>query len=236
MTSGMFVTRWMKPVAVSLLVHGAAVTSGAWFLGQGNTEPVNTNTFRVALVVEPPRPGAIGEPGGGAPQKPSGPPLPVLRPVPKPPEPVPERRVELSHSPTIVPADASSTLHGGGSSGGIGSGGGGIGDGMGDGTGSGSEGGGGAPPETYQPPRLLAGALPLDPDDVMAHQVPAEIPVRLRVGPDGRVMDIVPEIENLPAPVLDALQRSADAMRFAPARSSGRPVEGWFSMSFVFRR
>lgn len=234
MTSGLFVTRWMKPLAVSLLVHGAAVTSGAWFLGQGHTEPVNTNTFRVALVLEPARPGAIGEPGGGAPQKPSGPPLSALRPVPKPTEPVPEPRVELSHSPAIVPAEASSTHRGPDSSGGTGSGGGGTGNGMGDGTGG--EGGGGAPPETYQPPRLLAGALPLDPDDVMAHQVPAEIPVRLRVGPDGCVMDIVPEIEHLPAPVLDALRRGADAMRFAPARSSGKPVEGWFAMSFVFRR
>ncbi|HET9234181.1 MAG TPA: hypothetical protein VFP10_08595 [Candidatus Eisenbacteria bacterium] len=233
MTSGMFVTRWMKPLAMSLVVHGAAVTSGAWLLRHGNTEPVITDTYRLALVLEPALPGPIGDPGGAP-----GAPLPAIHPVPKPRESVSEQRVETPQepSPAIVPAEASSTRQDtAGSASGEGLGGGGTGEG----SGVGSEGGagGGAPtPETYQPPRLLAGALPLDPDDVIAQQVPAEIPVRLRVGPDGRVRDIVPEIENLPAPVLDALRRSADAMRFAPARSSGKPVEGWFSMSFVYRR
>jgi hypothetical protein len=111
----------------------------------------------------------------------------------------------------------------GGGSGGTGS--------EGDGTG-----GGGAPALGYEPPRLLAGALPLDPDAVTTLQIPPEIPVRLHVGTDGRVMEIVPEIEHLAPPILEALHRSADAMRFAPARSGGEPVDGWFSMTFVYRR
>jgi hypothetical protein len=82
---------------------------------------------------------------------------------------------------------------------------------------------------------LLAGALPLDPDKAVALSVPPEIPVRLRVGPDGRVKELIPEIEHLAPAVLDALHRSADAMRFAPARRRGEPVEGWFSMTFVYR-
>ena len=225
----------MKPLAVSLVMHGAVVASGAWILGHEDGDPVETNTYPVALI-EPPHPGSIGEPGRGA-DATQGAPLPALRPVPKPPVAEPEPVKEITHapSPPIVPAEASSTHEGQGTAGsseGEGSGGGGTGEG----TGRGSGGGGGAPEETFQPPRLLAGALPLDPDDVIAHQVPAEIPVRLRVGPDGRVKEIVPEIEHLPPPVLNALQRSADAMRFAPARRSGKPVEGWFSMSFVYRR
>jgi hypothetical protein len=81
----------------------------------------------------------------------------------------------------------------------------------------------------------LAGALPLDPDDAATLQVPPEIPVRLRVGADGRVKEILPQIATLAPPILEALHRSAEAMRFAPAMSAGKPVEGWFSMTFVFR-
>jgi hypothetical protein len=77
--------------------------------------------------------------------------------------------------------------------------------------------------------------LPLDPDKGVALSVPPEIPVRLRVGADGRVREIVPEIAPLAPAVLDALQRSANAMRFDPARRGGEPVEGWFSMTFVYR-
>jgi protein TonB len=88
----------------------------------------------------------------------------------------------------------------------------------------------------YRPPRLLAGALPIDPEESGKLEVPDEIPVRLRVGADGRVLEIVPENLDLSAPVREALERSAAVMRFAPARRGARAVEGWFSMTFVFRR
>jgi hypothetical protein len=88
----------------------------------------------------------------------------------------------------------------------------------------------------YRAPRLLAGALPIDPEESGKLDVPDEIPVRLRIGVDGRVLEIVPENPHLSGPVRRALDRSAAAMRFAPARRGNRPVEGWFSMTFVFRR
>jgi hypothetical protein len=82
----------------------------------------------------------------------------------------------------------------------------------------------------------LAGALPIDPKDVGSLDVPPEIPVRLRVGADGRIREIVPETASLSPAVLQAIRRSAAAMRFAPARLDGKPVEAWFSMTFVHRR
>jgi hypothetical protein len=88
----------------------------------------------------------------------------------------------------------------------------------------------------YVPPRLLAGALPIDPRESEALHVPSEIPVRLRVGVDGRVIEVVPEIDDLPPAVIAALRRSASTMRFIPARRGGRPVEAWFPMTFVYRR
>ena len=95
---------------------------------------------------------------------------------------------------------------------------------------------GDAASSAYQPPRLLAGALPIDPKDVESLEVPPEIPVRMRVGTDGRVLEIVPEMPALSLPVLQAIRRSAEAMRFSPARLAGEPVEAWFSMTFVHRR
>lgn len=92
------------------------------------------------------------------------------------------------------------------------------------------------PPIRFIPPQLLAGALPIDPKDSEALDVPEEIPVRLRVGTDGQVLEIVPGIADLPDAVTAALERSARAMRFLPARRGDRPVEAWFSMTFVFRR
>lgn len=92
------------------------------------------------------------------------------------------------------------------------------------------------PPVRFTPPQLLAGALPIDPKDSEALDVPEEIPVRLRVGTDGQVLEIVPGIADLPDAVTAALERSARAMRFLPARRGDRPVEAWFSMTFVFRR
>ncbi len=73
----------------------------------------------------------------------------------------------------------------------------------------------------FRPPQLLVGALPLAPDESSRLRVPGEIPVRLRVGTDGRVVEVVPGVEGLPAPVLDAVHRSAAAMRFRPARMGG---------------
>jgi len=94
----------------------------------------------------------------------------------------------------------------------------------------------GAPPSPYQPPRLLAGALPIDPDDSEELNVPAEIPVRLRIGADGMVQEIVPSDPDLPPKVIEALERSAQAMRFIPARRDDRPVEAWFHMTFIHRK
>lgn len=94
----------------------------------------------------------------------------------------------------------------------------------------------GAPPSPYQPPRLLAGALPIDPDDSEELNVPEEIPVRLRIGADGTVLEIVPSDPDLPPKVMEALERSAQAMKFIPARRDDRPVEAWFHMTFVHRK
>jgi len=88
----------------------------------------------------------------------------------------------------------------------------------------------------YRPPKLLAGALPLTPEESEGLPSPLEINVRLRVDSRGRVAEIVPEDPDLPAPLRRALERSARAMRFAPARLGDRPVAGWFEMSFVYRR
>lgn len=96
--------------------------------------------------------------------------------------------------------------------------------------------GGGRPAPVFRPPRPLTAALPVSPEDVGDLDIPGEIPVRLRIAPDGRVIEIVPQMSDLPAPVMDALRESAEAMRFLPARRGGRRVEAWFSMRFVYRR
>jgi protein TonB len=94
------------------------------------------------------------------------------------------------------------------------------------------------PRPRFSPPRLLTGALPLDPDDVgdLDVEVPEEIPVRFRVGRDGRVVDIVPSDPDLPQKLLEAIRRSAEDMRFVPARMGDRPVEGWFALTYIYRR
>ena len=51
-----------------------------------------------------------------------------------------------------------------------------------------------------------------------------------------RVLRIVPEVQGLPPVMLEALDRSAEAMRFAPARFGDDAVEAWFTMTFVYRR
>jgi hypothetical protein len=86
------------------------------------------------------------------------------------------------------------------------------------------------------PPRLLAGALPLDPEVSRDLDVPPQIPVRLRIGTDGRVQEVVPEISGLSPTVLAAVKRSAQAMRFTPARRGDVAVEAWFPMTFEYHR
>jgi periplasmic protein TonB len=223
------VTRWFRPLAISMIVHGAVLGSGAVLLGTHGIEPETSSVFPVSLVFDSSVP---GPPGTYEPAGPIGVPAPASsramteRPV-SPPAPVPEPEA----APTPESALGASESTGAGSGGdGSGVGGGGAG-----GAGGHDGVGGGGVSSNYEPPRLLAGALPLDPDAGVALSVPPEIPVRLRVGADGRVKDIVPEIEHLAPAVLDALHRSANAMRFAPARRGGEPVEGWFSMTFVYR-
>ena len=96
----------------------------------------------------------------------------------------------------------------------------------------------GEPEPRYLPPRLLAGALPLTPEESedLNLDSPLEISVRLRVGEDGLVREVAPDTPDLPPRLVEALERSARAMRFVPARLGERPVEAWFSMTFVYRR
>ena len=89
----------------------------------------------------------------------------------------------------------------------------------------------------YRAPRLLVGALPLSAADWEGNESgELEIPVRLKVGVDGRVLAVEPADPALARPLREAVERSAEAMRFVPAALDGTPVEAWFSMSFVFRR
>ena len=225
------VTRWGRPFAISMIVHGAVLGSGAFLLGTHRTLPETPSVFPVSLVFDPSVPGSPGTSGPEGPIGVAAPPSSHVVP-PKPvspaaPAPIPEA---LPLPESVLGTSESTGAGLGGAGGGTGGGG----DGGGGGVGNDAQGGGGGS-SNYEPPRLLAGALPLDPDAGVALSVPPEIPVRLRVGADGRVKDIVPEIEHLAPPVIDALHRSADAMRFAPARRGGEPVEGWFSMTFVYR-
>ena len=222
-------TRWGRPVAISVIVHGTVLGSGALLLGTRGGLPETPSVFPVSLVFDPSVPGPAGTPG---PVGPVGGPAPAASRVTTERSVSPQAPVaEPVTLPTPEPSPGASESTGAGL-GGDGTGGGGGGGG---GSGGGGTGVGGGGSLNYEPPRLLAGALPLDPDAGVALSVPSEIPVRLRVGADGRVKDIVPEIEHLAPAVLDALHRSANAMRFAPARRGGEPVEGWFSMTFVYR-
>ena len=219
-------TRWLRPFVVSMAVHGAVLGSGAWILGTHRDHTSSPSIYPVSLVFDPSIP--AGTSGIAGPAGLSGPSPVRALPAPSvsPHAPVHELEQLAPLSPPMGISESTGTGAGGGGSG--------TGGGGGE-TGSGGGGGGSAGSSSYEPPRLLAGALPLDPDAGVAFKVPPEIPVRLRVGADGRVKDIVPEIENLAPAVMDALHRSADAMRFAPARSGGQAVEGWFSMTFVYR-
>jgi protein TonB len=65
---------------------------------------------------------------------------------------------------------------------------------------------------------------------------PLEIPVRLRIGRDGRVTSVEPADPALSTELREALERSAQAMRFVPARLGAEPIEAWFAMTFIYRR
>ena len=102
--------------------------------------------------------------------------------------------------------------------------------------GAGGSGEGAGTSAQYRPPRLLAGALPLTPQESESLPSPLEIPVRLHIGLDGRVISVEPADAALPEVLRDALERSARAMRFLPARLGEEPVEAVFTMTFIYRR
>jgi protein TonB len=104
------------------------------------------------------------------------------------------------------------------------------------GSADGDDGIGGGTSARYQPPRLLAGALPLTPQESEALPSPLEIPVRLRIGRDGRVTAVEPADPAISTELREALERSALTMRFVPARLGADPVEAWFAMTFIYRR
>ena len=60
--------------------------------------------------------------------------------------------------------------------------------------------------------------------------------MRLRIGRDGRVIAVEPADPALAVRLREAVERSADAMRFVPARLGDETVEAWFTMTFVYRR
>jgi TonB family protein len=66
-------------------------------------------------------------------------------------------------------------------------------------------------------------------------EVPEELPVRLHVTPAGIVDRVEIEGGDLDPELVEAVRRWSREMRFAPARRGGSAVEGWFSMTFVFR-
>lgn len=196
--------------------------------GPDRPGPTPGRGYVVSLFEPPGGESAATEPAPPAEAKPQPQPTPVPEVVPKPePTPTPETPAEAP-APAPAPAETATPSPA-------------AGDGA---AGPATERPGGGqggdrpvpPPVRFTPPQLLAGALPIDPKDSEALDVPEEIPVRLRVGTDGQVLEIVPGIADLPDAVTAALERSARAMRFLPARRGDRPVEAWFSMTFVFRR
>jgi protein TonB len=209
-------------LVVSLLLHAALLflASMLWQGLAGGGPRVGGGGERPLLVAFY-DPGPPGEPGPEL-----GPELPPPEPdEPTPPEPEPP----VLPAPAPEPSPAAEAASGGG--GGtpppgedaIGS------PAMGEVPGSPEEG-----TNRFQPPRLLTGALPLDPEEIENLAVPEEIPVRIRVGPDGRVLRIEPVDAGLPPVVREAIERSARAMRFLPARRGETAVEAWFSMTFIY--
>ncbi len=217
----------------SLVIHLALVLLpwGEFLEGEG-AEPVRGGSFEVSLI-----PGvsgdedAPGEPAEVAPLPAEAVPPPV--PVesadvePEPPEPSTDESTPTPQDASELPAGpatGAATAGGGGATA----------------PGEESEGvssaGVGEPPAVYRPPRVLGVALPIDPDDFEELDVPPKIPVRLRIGKDGRVKEIVPADPDLPPLVIEALERSAQAMKFIPARRGDQVVEGWFTMTFEYRK
>jgi len=210
-------------VLVSLVLHaGLFLLPAAGLLpGPGRPGPESGEGIVVSLFESPGRESPALE------SEPETPPEPVVPPVP---DPVPDPASPVSTAPSPeATAPPTPAVAGGGEAGAI--------PGPGHAGAAGGDGSEPVPPRTaFTPPQLLAGALPIDPQDSEALDVPAEIPVRIRVGTDGQVLEIVPQIADLPPAVTAALERSAHAMRFLPARRGNRPVEAWFAMTFVFRR
>ena len=202
----------------SLMIHLALafLPWGGLLGGEGDESPGDGN-FEVSLI-----PGVAG--GGeipGAPAETVDPPIEAV----SEPEPVdsPEpERVETAE-PEPEPTGAATPGGGGGNA-------------PGEDPEGGSATGLDAPPAPYRPPRLLVAVLPIDPDDSEDLDVPAEIPVRLRVGKDGKVKEIIPSNPDLPPQVMEALERSARAMKFLPARRGDQFVEAWYHMTFGYRK
>ena len=217
----------------SLVIHLALafLPWGDFFEGAGE-EPARGGSFEVSLI-----PGVSG--GEEAPGEPAEVAPPPAEAVP-PPDPVESAKVEpeptepATDGSVPTPQDASELPTAAA-------------------TGTATAGGGGAtapgeesegvsaaglnePPAVYRPPRVLGVALPIDPDHSEELDVPPKIPVRLRIGKDGTVKEIVPSDPDLSPLVLEALERSARAMKFIPARRGDRVVEGWFTMTFEYRK
>jgi hypothetical protein len=220
--------RLARTVSASVLIHVALVlVPGSWWAALAPREGPDR---AVGLAEGPVTVSLVAWPAPA----PEGPPRPApVEPTPPSPETMPAPAPAAKPAPPASPAPserspAATTPAGEGSAGASGKP---------AGSPEGPAGGGGAGDEqSYRPPKLLAGALPLSPEESEGLPSPLEISVRIRVDRHGRVAEIVPRDPDLPAPLREALERSARAMRFAPARLEGRPVEGWFEMSFIYRR
>lgn len=224
---------------VSLLLHGgAALIPLSWLTvdspaggGGGGGGPVAVSLVAFA---------SLSDPAAAVPTVPAPPPSPDAVEVDAlPPEPEPVRDpapVASDPKPTEAgEAPGAAVVGEGGPAPDPGEGLKGVGPGPTDGDGAGAGAGDGSR-AAYRPPRLLAGALPLTPEESKDLDLPREIPVRLKIGTDGSVVEIEPADPALPEVLKEALRRSAAAMRFVPAKLGEEPVEAWFSMTFIYRR
>jgi outer membrane biosynthesis protein TonB len=204
-----------RAVLLSVGIHLLVLAAGwriAWF--PLRDVPVAGGPYVVALVEDSPAPPAASPaPAEPAPAAPA-----PASPAPAAPGPeAPASAAAVEAAPAAVAADVPAAPGAGTLSGGPG------------------ESAARAAPERYVPPRLLAGALPLAPEDREAG-TPAEITARLLVGADGYVSRVEPATAALSPRVADAVRRSALAMRFAPARRGDTAVPAWFTMTFTYRR
>ncbi len=234
--------RWSGAVAISVLAHAALIAVPAVLLsGGGGTAAAPGppgGPFTVSLVALPAGP-ETGPPatdtgaGAGAEEEEVRPrpdeTAPAPPAVPPESEPAPEPRPEPAAAPRPAAGKPSSGAPGSPSGGGAAV--------PGASPGQAGDGAPGPPAEApYRPPKLLAGALPLTPEESEGLPSPFEIEVRLRVDARGRVTAVEPVTPELPPALLEAVRRSSRAMRFAPARRGGSAVAAWFPMTFVYRR